>query len=94
MKAVTYSEFRENLKSLLDTTGDNHTPLIIKRQGGKDMVVMSLEDYNGYIETVFLLRDQKNREHLERSIAQVKQGFRKTFSIEELNNLFDEKGVL
>ncbi len=94
MKAVSYSEFRENLKTMLDVAEENHIPLIIKRQGGRDMVVMSLEDYNGHIETMYLLSDQKNREHLERSIRQGKQGFKKTFSIEELNRLFDEKGIV
>ncbi len=47
---------------------------IITRRDGDDTVVMSLEFFNSLMETVHLLKSPANAAHLERAIAQFKQG--------------------
>lgn len=47
---------------------------IITRRDADDAVVMSLEYFNSLLETVYLLKSPANAAHLERSIAQYKQG--------------------
>ncbi|MEG3836786.1 MULTISPECIES: type II toxin-antitoxin system Phd/YefM family antitoxin [unclassified Microcoleus] len=47
---------------------------IITRRDAEDAVVMSLEFFNSLLETVHLLKSPANAAHLERSIAQFKQG--------------------
>lgn len=74
MKTISYSELREKLKNELDMVAENHIPLIIKRKRGDDMVIMSLEDYNSYMETIDLLSTPSNAEHLIKSIKQVEKG--------------------
>jgi antitoxin YefM len=74
MKTISYSELREKLKKELDMVAENHIPLIIKRKRGDDMVIMSLEDYNSYMETIDLLSTPSNAEHLIKSITQVEKG--------------------
>ena len=51
MEAVNYSDFREKLKTYLDMSYNNHEAIVITRKEGKNMVVMSVEDYNSIMET-------------------------------------------
>ena len=74
MEAVSFSEFRENLKGFLDKSYDNHEPIIVTRKEGKNMVVISMEDYNSIMETNYLLSNKANAEHLFKSIEQIKKG--------------------
>lgn len=41
----SFSEFRANMKKVMDEACDRHEPVLIKRRGGADMVVVSREDY-------------------------------------------------
>ncbi len=74
MKTISYSELREKLKKEFDIVAENHIPLVVKRKRGEDMVVMSLEDYNSYIETINLLNSPSHAEHLARSLKQSEEG--------------------
>ncbi len=87
MKTISYSDLRENLKSKLDEVSDFHEPLIITRQKGKNMVLMSLEDYNSYMETIELLSSPTNAEHLFKSKKQAEEGFTKEMTLDELKRL-------
>ena len=74
MEAVNFSEFRENLKGFFDKSYDNHEAIIVTRKEGKNMVVISMEDYNSIMETNYLLSNKANAEHLFKSIEQIKKG--------------------
>lgn len=86
MKTVNYSELRNKLKSNLDMVCENHETLIIHRPGGKSVVMMSLEEYNSQKETEYLLNSSKNKEHIEESIRQLKNGETVIVTIEELKS--------
>ena len=47
---------------------------IITRRDHGDVVVMSLDYFNGLMETVHLLRSPANAAHLERSLDQYRSG--------------------
>ncbi|ELZ5940628.1 type II toxin-antitoxin system prevent-host-death family antitoxin [Providencia stuartii] len=74
MKTISFSEARNNLKSVLDRVVDDADTTIITPRDSEDAVVMSLEYYNSLMETVYLLRSPANAEHLNKSIAQFKAG--------------------
>ncbi len=74
MRIVTFTEARNSLKSVLDQVIDDADCTIITRRDTEDAVVMSLEYYNGLMETVHLLRSPTNAAHLEKSIEQFRQG--------------------
>jgi len=74
MKAANYSEFRVDLKSYLDSVEDDNETIIIKRKSGKGAVLISLEEYNSIMETVYLLSSKKNADRLYESINQMKAG--------------------
>ena len=74
MKVITFTEARNKLKSVLDRVIDDVDYTIITRRDADDAVVMSLDYFNSLLETVHLLKSPANAAHLERSIAQYKQG--------------------
>ncbi|HEX7798814.1 MAG TPA: type II toxin-antitoxin system prevent-host-death family antitoxin [Asticcacaulis sp.] len=74
MKHVTYSAFRQNLAKLLDQVNDDHAPLLVTRQNGAPTVVVSLEDFTAWQETLYLRASPKNAERLSRSIERLNAG--------------------
>jgi antitoxin YefM len=73
MDTVNYSEFRSNLKHWFDKVINDMSDVIIKRKGGKDLVLISLSEYNSLKETAYLLTG-KNREVLVDSIRELEAG--------------------
>lgn len=75
MRAKSISDFRKNIAADIDAAVEDHVPLIITRPGGKDAaVVMSLEDFNSWQETAYLLSSPANAERLRRSVAELDAG--------------------
>ena len=74
MKVITFTEARNKLKNVLDRVVDDADYTIITRRDAVDAVVMSLEYFNSLLETVHLFKSPANAVHLERSIAQYRQG--------------------
>lgn len=73
MDVMTYTDFRSQLAGTLDRIADSHRPILITRQNGKPAVVMSLEDFNAYEETAYLLSSRSNAERLNQAIEQIRQ---------------------
>jgi antitoxin YefM len=74
MKIVTFTEARNKLKTVLDRVINDADYTVITRRDADDTVIMSLEYFNSLLETVHLLKSPANAAHLERSIAQYRQG--------------------
>lgn len=74
MKVVTYSDLRKNLANVLDGVIDDHSPVLVTRQNNQTAVLISLEDFNAYEETAYLMSSPANAAHLMKSIAQAKSG--------------------
>ena len=70
MQVVSFTEARNNLKSVLDQVVNDADCTIITRRDAEDAVVMSLDYYNSLMETVHLLKSPANAAHLAKSIAQ------------------------
>lgn len=74
MRVVSYSDARNNLKSILDQVVADHDYTIISRSDADDAVVMSLKQFNALMETVHLLKSPANSAHLAKSICQYRAG--------------------
>lgn len=74
MNIISFSEARSSLKAVLDRVVEDADYTIVTRRDAPDAVVMSLESFNSLMETVHLLKSPANAAHLERSIAQFRQG--------------------
>lgn len=73
MKVVNFTDLRVNLKKWLDLVVDDVEELVIKRMNNKDVVLISLSEYNALKETSYLLSG-KNREVLMQSLKESKTG--------------------
>lgn len=75
MEAITYSHTRQHLAEIMNKVTDDRSPVLITRQTGTPVVMMSLQDFNALEETAYLLRSPKNAKRLMESIEQlVSQG--------------------
>ncbi|WBX73254.1 type II toxin-antitoxin system prevent-host-death family antitoxin [Tenacibaculum pacificus] len=72
METVNYTDFRSNLKYWFDKVVNDVSDIIIKRKNGKDLVLISLDEYNSLKETTYLLTG-KNRDILLNSIKELEQ---------------------
>lgn len=74
MNIMSYSIFRTHLASTLDKVSNDHNPVLITRQNGKSAVLMSLEDFQAYEETAYLLANPKNAARLHQSMREAEAG--------------------
>lgn len=74
MRVVNFTEARSHLKTVLDQVSLDADYTIISRRDADDAVVMSLEQFNGLMETVHLLKSPSNALHLANSIEQYRSG--------------------
>jgi antitoxin YefM len=74
MRVVNFSEARNHLKSVLDQVVEDVDYTVISRRDAADAVVMSLDAFNGLMETVHLLKSSTNASHLAKSIEQYRSG--------------------
>ncbi len=74
MRVITFSDARNRLKSVLDQVVEDADYTVITRRNADDAVFMSLEQFNGLMETVHLLKSPVNAAHLSQSIQQYRAG--------------------
>ena len=61
MRAKSISDFRKNIAADIDAAVEDHVPLIITRTGGKQpAIVMALEDFEAWKETIHLSSTKAN----------------------------------
>lgn len=66
--AISITQARANLKQVIDSVVDDHTAVAITRRGEGAAVLMSMDDYNGLLETVHLLSNPTGAARLLRAI--------------------------
>lgn len=73
MEIVNYTDFRSNLKHWFDKVVNDVSDVVIKRKSGKDLVLISLDEYNSLKETAYLLTG-RNRDVLLNAIKELEAG--------------------
>ncbi len=68
MDTISYTAVRANLAKMMETVCNNHSPLIITRNGDPVVVMLSHEDYLALEESAYLLRNPANRQRLEAGV--------------------------
>lgn len=71
---VNYSEFRNNLAENLNMVNDDGDIVVVSRSKGKNVVVISLEEYNSIMETLHLGSTKANRKRLDEAIEEMNKG--------------------
>jgi antitoxin YefM len=74
MNAVTFEEAKLKLGQVLDQVIADAEPTIVITESGDRVVVVPLDQYESWQETLYLLSNSANAEHLRRSIAEAEAG--------------------
>ena len=74
MEAITSNQAKQRLYELIDRVNLNAEPTIVCNEQGKQAVLMSLDEFNAWQETLYLLSNPANAEHLRKSIEQANTG--------------------
>ncbi len=64
MHTISYTEARENLKSVIDKVVADRAPIAITRQRGEGAVIISASEWSAMEETLYLLSSPANAKHL------------------------------
>ena len=84
MMAANYSTVRNNLKEYCDKVVDDCETLIITRKNEKNVVLLSLDEYNNMMENLHVWGGKTKSERLERAIADIEAGRVVEKTMEEL----------
>ncbi len=60
MRIIPFTTFRKNMAGVIDEVNNNHDIAVITRESSDPAIVMSLEDYNSLIETLYLFSTPAN----------------------------------
>ncbi len=69
---TTYSQAREQLKSLMDRTVHDREVIVVRRRSGGDVAMIAADELESLQETAHLLRSPKNAERLLTALARAR----------------------
>ncbi|MBV6551759.1 type II toxin-antitoxin system Phd/YefM family antitoxin [Acinetobacter soli] len=72
MHIFTYTDARNNLKTVIDQVIDDADIAVITRKEGQHAVVMGQDYYNSLLETLHLVSNPNNAAHLSKSIKELR----------------------
>jgi antitoxin YefM len=74
MTIITVNEAKRDLEALINKVVSNAEPTIIMTDTGQQIVLLSLDEYNSWQETAYLLSNPANAAHLRESISEAQSG--------------------
>ncbi|MDP1547363.1 MAG: type II toxin-antitoxin system prevent-host-death family antitoxin [Anaerolineales bacterium] len=74
MNVVTVNEAKRNLDALIEKVFSDAEPAVITTESGQQIVMLSLDEFNAWKETAYLLSNPANAERLRLSIAEARLG--------------------
>jgi len=83
MLAVNYSTIRSRFKDYCDKVTDEHETVIVTRKDDKNVVILSLENYNSLTKAA---RNAAYLDKIDRAIEQLSRGEGKTHELIEVDD--------
>lgn len=71
---TTYSQAREQFKSLLDRAVDDREVVIVRRRSGDAVAMIAADELESLMETAHLLRSPKNADRILSALARARSG--------------------
>jgi antitoxin YefM len=69
---TTYSQAREQLKSLMDRAVNDREVVVVRRRSGGDVAMIAADELQSLLATAHLLRSAKNAERLLTALARAR----------------------
>lgn len=76
MNTISINQAQMNLSTVVQRVLHEMSPTIVMAENGESVVMLPLNEYNAWKETLYLLSTPANAEHLRRSIAEDKAAYR------------------
>jgi len=92
MQTINYTTARAHLAETMDRVNEDRAPLLVTRQKGEPVVMMSLAEYNALEETAYLLRSPANAERLIKSIGSLRGENQNPATYRRMNIEFTPEG--
>ena len=74
MIETTYSQAREQLKTLMDRAVADREVIMVRRRGAEAVAIIAADELHGLMETAHLLRSPRNAERLLAALARAREG--------------------
>jgi antitoxin YefM len=74
MNAITLNEAKRNLDRVIDRVLSDTEPTILSTDNGEQIVLLSLDEFNSWKETLYLLSSPANAAHLRKSLDEAREG--------------------
>jgi len=74
MTTVPLTEAKQNLEKLIEQVIADADPIILSTEAGQEVVLLSLDEFNSWKETIYLLSNPANAAHLRKSISEARAG--------------------
>ena len=68
MNSISVNQFRDNLKTYVEQTVNNHEPLKVTRRAGDAFIVMSADDWEREQETLHVLQSNSLMQQIAESM--------------------------
>ena len=75
MNTINMKQAKINFQEVVQRVLDDVTPTIVITESGQSVVVLSLDEYNAWQETLYLLSIPANADRLRQSIAEDQAGY-------------------
>ena len=74
MNTTTINSAKQNLENLIQQVENDAEPILIMLDENRKAVLMSEREFNSWQETIYLLSNPANAEHLRKSLAEADLG--------------------
>ncbi len=74
MNTTTINSAKQNLENLIQQVENDAEPILIMLDENRKAVLMSEREFNSWQETIYLLSNPANAEHLRKSLAEAESG--------------------
>jgi antitoxin YefM len=69
---TTYSQARQQLKSLMDRAVEDREVILVRRRSGRDVAMIAADELESLIETAHLLRSSRNAQRLLAALSRAR----------------------
>ena len=74
MNVISVNEAKKNLEKVIEQVMADAEPAVLCTEKGDEVVLLSLDEFNSWKETIYLLSNPANAAHLRKSIDEARSG--------------------
>ena len=93
-ESITYTNARNGLASLLNRVSNNQEVVIISRRNKPDVALISKEELDSLLETVYLLRSPANARELFKALEESKQMDDAEMEPQKIGEVCEDLGIV